>query len=994
MSPAPSKLDDNNSPLIFISHAHQDTKPVRRIKDWLEIAGCICWIFQEECHAKFRKEIDEAVINCNIFLLVGSRSSYASKEVARELSAAVALKKHITHYKLDKADHLSCPGFVTILAEIQFIQSANPKTPSELVNLAKAIFKAWDKNPTSESVENTHQHLSELYEQEIQKLYLWRDLLWQLKLDGKGRAKRNLSNSDRELLQTYASDLHLYLSIEDEEKSCIPRRGEFNQELRSIVARCKIDKRMLSQVEKKRLECCISKITATQALKRVLLQNDYLGKVSFSHQASLETAHWFVESAANLKSQCKSNHSLDPNQNHDKGDAKPDRDKGNHPIPSIDSSLAQASSSLSLLAETNNQQADLESDHYNNCLREASLDRFADTPHPNNQSCNSDAENKDLVVIGQNNNSEFLSQSKSYLYSLDGLPSSLCKPVSVLVQEIAAGNSSFSNLMTASDATKRQTAERFNIHNDQADKLVMLASFDDERGIERQILISSNYLSISGPRSNVYPYHFPLVIANPARRIVMTLQDRAESIVFSYSPRFGTLEKCSQISPVDTLFTNYTSKLFKWLLILLESANPNFLESTNLTAKSISYAIDSIEAGSYHDLDYRQGERRDLGPASVTLQSKDQAENDLSNGNKIHSDKIPVHLDWRDPRSNRFNNDSSEGELQSLHERQSAIVSILKSLPSCQDILHQLDPVPSKSAHVNSLAVNPTEGTGSPSMKAKVFHGIQKANTGRLLLHLNVGRIRGGSGLLIYMNGFSLCSGFRSSGFIEFGRCLDLSSHENLKVTAPSKSAIRLDLMIKGNGNKNFAAEYVFRSSELADLNNLAVNIRDLIVSLDSRHRASEALARLFQAEWRLAYSYLDFRRIESLTLTQLAKKCLVQHFKIAPPSQDFLLQFTFAEGGQSCFIVMTLSGVFLCGVVVPGQGVRSTPVFIKWESIADVLIKDQEKFYFVAKDASYFFDLWRFSRNRLMHDSISLDSMLELACFTISLRNRLSRIG
>jgi hypothetical protein len=994
MSPQSPKPDKGSSPLVFISHAHQDAKRVRRIKYWLETTGCRCWAFWERCIDTYREEIDEALIECNVFLLIGSKSSFQSKEVKRELVVADLKAKPIVYYKLDNTSHLEYKGFLTILGNKQFIQSDNESVPKKLVDLAKAIYGAWGKDQASESIGDRHQLISELYEKEIQKLIQWRERLWTLKIDSKGRAKKSLSNSDRAILRSYATDLQLYLSIEDEEKSCKPKKGEFNQELRSIVAKLKIDKRMLSQVERKRIECFIPRNTAVQTLERLLAKNDYLAKLTLSRQASLEATHWFIESVFNLKKPRTIDHGLDRSKNHDKRAAKTDLDKDNKLATSIDSSLVQASSSVGSVAETNDQQADPKSDHLNDSLREGSIDKFIDAPQSGNLSSISDVENKDQVTTTESRSSELPSQPKSYLYSLDSIPSRLYKPVSVLVREIAAGDSSFSNLMTASDEIKRQTAERFNIHNDQADKLVMHVSFDDERGIKRQILISSNYLSISGQRPAIYPYHFPLVISNPARRIVMTIQDRLGSMVFSYSPRFGTLEKCSQFSLVDTLFTKHTSNLFQWLLILLESANADFLDSTNLTNKSISHAIDSIQAGSLHDLDLRQGQL--IGPEStaVALKSKDQVVNDLIIVNKIHSDQIPVHLDWRDPRSNRFNNSSSESELQKLHKRQSEIVSKLTSLQGCQDILRQIDPVPSKSAYVNTLAVNPTEGTGSPSMKAKVLHGIQKANTGRLLLHLNVGRIRGGSGLLIYMNGFSLCSGFRRSGFIRFGRCMDLSSHENLMVSAPSKTAIRFHLMTKKNDNRHFASEHEFRSSELADLNNLAVNIRDLIVSLDSHHRASEALARLFQAEWRLAYGYLDFRRIESLTLTSLAKNSLVQHLTMAPPSHEFLLQFTFAEGRQHSFLVMTLSGVFLCGVVVPGQGVRPTPVFIKWESLVDVLVEDQEKLCFAAKDLSYFFDFKRLFKNRLIRDSISLDSMSELARFAMSLRNRLSRIG
>jgi len=992
MSPTSFKSQCSDRPLVFISHAHQDAKRVRNIKDWLEATGCTCWAFWEKCTDRYREEIDTAIIACNIFLLIGSKSSFRSKEVKRELVAADLKNKPLVYYKIDNASHLDHPGFLTILGNKQFIQAADQSVPEQLKDLAKAIYEAWSKDQTRESITDRNQLISELYEQELQKLNLWRDRLWALKIDSKGRTKRSLSNSDRVSLRSYAQDLKLYLSIEDEEASCKPKKGDFYNELRSIIAKGKIDKRTLSQVEKNRIRCFISRNTAVQTLEKLLSQNDYLAKLLLSQQALQESTHWLVESVVNLKSKSNLDCDIDLIKQKNSNGSQRNYKTARQNDKLVDSDKQRLASANSPIAIINKDNTDYASSNPSKSVshRQGSSDLHIGEALPIKSVNSTKATSAEEDPRDQTNSSRVSHHSPSYLYSLKDLPSSLLKPVKILAHEIADSHPDFTNLMTSSEELKCQTAAYFNIHKDHASKLIILARLVDERGFDRQILVSTNYLSIAGQRSRVLPYHFPLVIENPARRIVMTHLDRSSKLVFSYSQRFGNLEKVSEINTASQLFTESISELFKWLLLLLESTNSSFSDSSNLTPHSIDFAVKAIQCGRLKDLDFRhQRDEERLTSDETHVPSKRHASNkpnDVINGD---TDRLQAMHDWRDPRCLRLNKGVSNSELQQLQAKQSDIMLRINGRPSYQDILRQFDGESGKTAKANQLIVYPTEGTGSPSDKAKVLHGLKHTNTGKLILHLNVGRIRGGSGMLIYTNGFSMCSGLRCSGYIEFGTCMDLSASDNLRVSTPSKGVLRVNLKLRRNGDDPFSIEHTFRSPYLSVIRNLGGNIQNLLIALDSLHRAGEILARLVQAEWRLALGYFVFRRYESLTMTKMAEERLGKYCNYSPPAHDFLLQFTFAEAGQPIFIVLAISGVFLCGVDVLGQGVRPTPVFIMWESLVNVYINDEQKLFFATVDVIYALDLAKFRRNRPLRDHLSVESISELARFAISLRKR-----
>ena len=86
-------------PKVFISHSHKDQIYAHKILAWLEKVGFIPWASFEECSDKYRMEIDTALLECDVFLLIASRDSFESIEVRREITTAGSENKKISYYK-------------------------------------------------------------------------------------------------------------------------------------------------------------------------------------------------------------------------------------------------------------------------------------------------------------------------------------------------------------------------------------------------------------------------------------------------------------------------------------------------------------------------------------------------------------------------------------------------------------------------------------------------------------------------------------------------------------------------------------------------------------------------------------------------------------------------------------------------------------------------------------------------------------------------------
>ena len=99
MNPSESDTLSTQKPNVFISHSHKDQIYARKILVWLEKVGFTPWASFEECSDLYRIEIDNALLECDIFLLIASKDSLASVEVRREITTAGSQNKKIAFYK-------------------------------------------------------------------------------------------------------------------------------------------------------------------------------------------------------------------------------------------------------------------------------------------------------------------------------------------------------------------------------------------------------------------------------------------------------------------------------------------------------------------------------------------------------------------------------------------------------------------------------------------------------------------------------------------------------------------------------------------------------------------------------------------------------------------------------------------------------------------------------------------------------------------------------
>ena len=88
---------------IFISYSSKDKSVAERLITHIESKGYTCWIAPRniEGGAEYSEVIEQAILNCKIFLLVFSEHSDKSPWVKSELNIAFSENRYIIPYKID-----------------------------------------------------------------------------------------------------------------------------------------------------------------------------------------------------------------------------------------------------------------------------------------------------------------------------------------------------------------------------------------------------------------------------------------------------------------------------------------------------------------------------------------------------------------------------------------------------------------------------------------------------------------------------------------------------------------------------------------------------------------------------------------------------------------------------------------------------------------------------------------------------------------------------
>ena len=92
---------------VFISYSRHDSGIVKPIYEWLEKAGCQCWLDVDGMYSgvSFKEVIIDAIKRSKIMLFMSSENSNQSLNVVNEVSNAVAFKKKIIPIRLDMSPY-------------------------------------------------------------------------------------------------------------------------------------------------------------------------------------------------------------------------------------------------------------------------------------------------------------------------------------------------------------------------------------------------------------------------------------------------------------------------------------------------------------------------------------------------------------------------------------------------------------------------------------------------------------------------------------------------------------------------------------------------------------------------------------------------------------------------------------------------------------------------------------------------------------------------
>ncbi len=113
---------------VFISYKSEEWKEAELIKSALEDKGISCWIAPRDIPggSNYAREIDRAIDNCSVLVLVLSSIAQKSKWIPKELDCAINSNKIILPFQLEE-----CPlegGFRLYLTNIQMYQAYRDKS--------------------------------------------------------------------------------------------------------------------------------------------------------------------------------------------------------------------------------------------------------------------------------------------------------------------------------------------------------------------------------------------------------------------------------------------------------------------------------------------------------------------------------------------------------------------------------------------------------------------------------------------------------------------------------------------------------------------------------------------------------------------------------------------------------------------------------------------------------------------------------------------------
>lgn len=131
---------------VFISYSRQDAPIANAIRHYLEDVGIRCWIDVRGINDQdWAAEIMNGLRQCDIYVIVLSRNSIASEEVAKEVTQATHMCKYILPFKVD--DEMLPDRLQYHLGPYHWLDAICPPLEARIEELKDRIFNLSDENP-------------------------------------------------------------------------------------------------------------------------------------------------------------------------------------------------------------------------------------------------------------------------------------------------------------------------------------------------------------------------------------------------------------------------------------------------------------------------------------------------------------------------------------------------------------------------------------------------------------------------------------------------------------------------------------------------------------------------------------------------------------------------------------------------------------------------------------------------------------------------------
>lgn len=130
---------------VFISYSRQDAPIANAIRHYLEEAGIRCWIdIQGINDQDWAAEIMKALRQCDIYVIILSKNSISSEEVAKEVTQATHMCKYILPFKVD--DEMLPDRLQYHLGPYHWLDAICPPLEARILELKDRILNLADEN--------------------------------------------------------------------------------------------------------------------------------------------------------------------------------------------------------------------------------------------------------------------------------------------------------------------------------------------------------------------------------------------------------------------------------------------------------------------------------------------------------------------------------------------------------------------------------------------------------------------------------------------------------------------------------------------------------------------------------------------------------------------------------------------------------------------------------------------------------------------------------